>query len=164
MIWNIIITATILFLIFSIKDIRNYIYTRNCFRLAIKDTLLKRTYDLKMTRVGVLYTFIKIPQNTPEAYHDDIIVDHLKILDDSLIAMNLDGIITYSNRQAGDDDKFVYYLAKFIPTFKKVKLFRFFLFFIISAILWYIITKFDLLQYWGMLVDEVKSFLHNLKP
>jgi hypothetical protein len=103
-----------------IKDVRNYFYVRQCFKHICDDMILKRLYAPKMTFLGVLYVTKKIQKDIPEEYEAEIMTGELAKMDEALVAMNLDGIITTELRDMGSDENFSYKIVKFIPYFDKL--------------------------------------------
>lgn len=104
------------------KDISNYLYTKKCFRLICEDISLIKTYKPRVTPLGVLYIFYRIPTQIDEKYHNDVISQNMQFMDASLTAMGLTGIVEFECRYIDTDEEnqdFVY-LIKFKPIFNYI--------------------------------------------
>lgn len=145
------------------KDIRNYNYVRSCFKLICKDKIMRRRYSPKMTRLGILYMWHKIPANTPDPYIDELIMGYLLPLDEALVAMNTDGIIRLDYSRRAEDERFYYYLIKVVPIFDTISLWYFIKLGGIGLFIWYLINKFELLQYKEDIMIFLKDFWENIK-
>ena len=147
-----------------IKDLQNYHYVRNCFRLIVKNDMIKRRYNPKISSLGILYLWHKVPENTPDDYIDELVLGYLLPLDEALQVMNTDGIIKLDYTRRAVDDRFYYYLVKIVPIFQTISFWYFIKLGVVGLIIWYIINKFELWQHKDMLISWLEDFWINIKP
>ncbi len=147
-----------------IKDIKNYFFVRNCFKLILKNDIMKRRYNAKMSILGILYLWHKVPENTPDDYVNELILGHLLNLDEALQAMNTDGIIRLDYSRRAVDDQFYYYLIKIVPDFQIISFWYFVKLGVVGIIIWYLINKFELWQYKDAIIGMLEDFWINIKP
>jgi hypothetical protein len=122
---------------------------------------LRRKYDFKMTKLGVMYMIYKIPSSTPKPYHGDLLTGHLLQLDEAFTAMNMDGVFDPEFRLAGEDDDNFFYLIKFIPSFDRINLWFLIKYLAISTLLIFIIHKFNLLDGKEAIINSIKTFINS---
>ena len=134
------------------KDIKNYIYVRNCFKLLCQDLMIVKKYQPKMTKFGVLYFFYKIDRSIDEEYHKDVLSQNLMVIDEVLTSMALVGLIEYKQRyiSVDEEEKNFVYLIKFVPVFNYISFNYILINVLILIILIVAFIKFDLLKLIGL--------------
>lgn len=111
-----------------------------------------------MTRLGVLYCFIFVPEDTPEQYKEEILTSNLAPIDEAMTLMALEGIVGMQTRLLGSNDKKQeVYLIKFVPVFQKFGFWFLVRHLIFALIGYWLIGKLELWQY----VDQVANKLLN---
>lgn len=109
--------------------------------MIIENDVMHNTYNLKLTRLGVMYTVLKIDKETPYKMIPTIISNRLTVLNDAMIGMNLDGIVSSRTKKIEDmdiDDEINdYYIVELYPYMLKSTLF--FMFLISALLVWLII-------------------------
>lgn len=115
---------------------------------------MKRRYNPRITRIGVMYIYTAFPKDTPEIYINELLQGQLAMLDEALMMMNLDGVIVSERREMGLNDKEeTIYLIKFIPTFQKISFWFFIKWFVIGILAYYLINKFGLWRYLDQIIQ-----------
>lgn len=83
-----------------------------------ENEVMKRTYNFKITRLGVLYTVIKIDKDIPFEKVHLVIDGRLAPVQEAIIGMNLDGIVEANplkKMDNVDDEQFDYYKFEVFP-------------------------------------------------
>lgn len=146
------------------KDIKNYFYIRSCFKLIVEDKVMERKYSPKISMLGVLYIWHKVPANTPDDYVDELIVGYMLQMDEVLQVMNTDGLIKLDYSRRASDEQFYYYLIKLVPVFQRISFWYITKRIVLGIIIWYLINKFGLWQYKNIVINWLEDFWINIKP
>lgn len=146
-----------------IKDIRNYFFVRTCFKLIVEDRVMQKKYKPKMSGLGVLYIWHKIPANTPDAYVDELVLGYVIQLDEALQVMNTDGLIKLDYTKRAEDENFYFYLIKLVPVFENISFWYILKNGILGLVIWYLINKFELWQYKNVIIEWLENFWINIK-
>lgn len=168
--WPIIPIFILVLYLFLRKDINNYFYTRNVFKLNIEDSFVKITYGVKidgkdvyprMTKLGVFYFPILTPVGVDDIDRQTIISSKIKIIDEIFMFSNMDGIIEMDVRPIGNVNEGIddVYLVKFVPLFNNFKLSTIGFALLISTIS-FVVGKWVIVNY--DVIDKAKQFFKFL--
>lgn len=96
-------------------DLWNYWYTRSRIKLMKNATEIWATNKLKLSILGVLYTIVEIDKSIPDNLVAKAITVKLSIVDDALVAINLDGLIHFESSLYAENNTTRFMLVKFVP-------------------------------------------------
>lgn len=97
-------------------DLWNWGYTRSRIQLLRREKEIWKVHRLKISLLGVLYTMVEInKQDVPEVLIGRYLIGRLRVIDDALVAINLDGLIRFEFMIYAEDNVKNYVLVKFIP-------------------------------------------------
>ncbi len=120
----------------------NYFYILKCFRMIIENDLMHNTYNLKLTRIGIMYTVLKVDKETPYNTVPVVISNRLTALNDVMIGMNLDGIVSSRTKKITeieiDDEINDYYLVELYP--HKLKSTMVYMVIIMLLLIWLVVS------------------------
>ena len=124
---TIIITLIAITAAFFWKSAKLYIYTVRCLRNIEREDFIQQRYQIvrdgeksKNVRISfwnVLYTFVFIPNDVPQELIQEYLQHHLRLIEDSMSAQQLYGLIRTETEQfvLDDDNKTRVVLYKFHP-------------------------------------------------
>lgn len=158
MIWIWIAVILMVMGLLSWRDISNYMYTRSCFKLMKQDRVLWENKKLGLTFLGVLYTKVAVDKKTPKNAHEGVVIDCLRVIDEALITMNLDGCVTVSVNPYWDTEGAVIYLVKFIPVFPRVFSLKYWIMAAISGSILFLVTV-----WWIRKYDHINNLIEFIK-
>jgi len=169
----------IVFCVFYFKNIRLYVYTRNCFKIvknnpAVKNKFIFKINDKKIENprlsiLGVLYFYVIIPPDIPFKFIDDYINSHFSMINEMFLEADLAGCVVTTRREftTETDDKnyaenVIYkYLIKFNPIFWFGGFKKFFIFFIVALVSWLFLYKYNIHEY--ITIDNIKMVMSHIK-
>lgn len=97
-------------------DVWNWIYTKNRIKLLKSNSVeIWQANKLRLSYLGVLYTVVEVDKTIPENLVGRFIHSRLKVVDDALVAINLDGLLTFKYQLYAESDITRYMLVKFVP-------------------------------------------------
>ncbi len=140
-------------------DVWNWLYTRNRIQLMHEANIILETHKLRISVLGVLYTIVEIDKSIPDALIDKFIMKKLGVVDDALVAINLDGLMHLKYELYAENDMTRFVLIKFIPnmphwTFKYITT---------SVILIFVLYKvFMYFDLWTKFLNLIKPILHAI--
>jgi hypothetical protein len=116
---------------FTIRDIRLFVYAKNCLKEISDEPIISEVYstpnsdgkhnkNIGFTKLGVLYTFVDIPKDLNKKDKTSFLNHHLELLNKSMMVMGLSGIVVMKHRIFHDEDNKQYtYLVKFFAPLVK---------------------------------------------
>lgn len=96
-------------------DLWNWQYTRKRIQLLREAKEIMRVNRLKISLLGVLYTVVEMDKSIPEHLTDRFLINKLKVVDDALVSINLDGLMHFTHELYGETETTWYILVKFVP-------------------------------------------------
>lgn len=137
-------------------DLWNWWYTRNRIQLIRDAREIWQPHKLKISILGVLYTVVEVDDAVPDHLIDRFLSQRLAMVDDALVAINLDGLIHFKATQIQKTATGRYMLCKFIPNMPHWT----WTYFLFSCLLAFVIIK--LVMYfglWAKFFDLIKPLL-----
>lgn len=141
-----LIALLIVTIVFFWKSIKLYVYTVKCLRNIEREDFIqqryqviqdgKKTKNIKMSFWNILYTFAFIPNDVPQELIQDYLQRYLQLIEDSMSAQQLYGLIRTETEQftLDDDNKTRVVLYKFHPVVYRPKTYVLLLWAVISAL------------------------------
>jgi len=141
-------------------DLWNYFYTWNRIKLMKESTEIWTTHKLKLSILGVLYTIVEIDKSIPDHLVSKAITVKLSIVDDALVAINLDGLIHFESILYAENNTTRFMLVKFVPNMPHWTWWYFLTSCASAFVIVKLILYFDL---WQKLINYIDPFLQIFK-
>lgn len=130
---TILITLIAITIAFFWKSIKLYVYTVKCLRNIEREDFIQQRYqvirdgektkNVRMSFWNILYTFAFIPNDVPQELIQEYLQHYLQLIEDSMSAQQLYGLIRTETEQftLDDDNKTRVVLYKFHPVVYRPK-------------------------------------------
>lgn len=145
-----ILVITAFFVILYWKTISLFRYTLQCFDNIIEDETIQKYYkmsvdgsiinNVRKSWIGVMYLYVVVPQDVNKQDYGSYLVQHLRLIDESLQVQNLYGLVrsSYESFSSVDDGKEqTIFLVKFVPIIYGASVWKFCLLLIFTIALFF---------------------------
>lgn len=139
-------------------DLWNWRYTRNRIQLLRNAKEIMQVHRLKISALGVLYTIVEMDKSLPDNLTDRFLITKLKVVDDALVSINLDGLMHFTHKLYGETETTRYILVKFVPNMPHWTWKYFISSCILATVVIYVAAR--LITYYGLWA----KFLELIKP
>lgn len=96
-------------------DIWNWRFTKSRLKLLKTQPMIWNRYNLKISFLGVLYLIVRVDKSVPPEMVHQLIDNYLYQLNESLLVINLDGLLKFDASKYSENENQEFYLVKYVP-------------------------------------------------